>query len=124
MPHIFDDGIISCCDPSPGGNLAMNFSVPGTWSGESSPPSPTASVNNLIGVISNPLTGLTSGQVNSLTDKLDNVLASLQAGLNKQATNQLKAFISSVQTSIKNGKIGPVTGGNLLDAANAIIAVL
>jgi hypothetical protein len=82
------------------------------------------SVNNLIGVISNPSLGLTSGQVSSLTDKLDNVLASLQAGLNKQAINQLKAFISSVQSSVKTGKISAPTGANLIAAANAIIAVL
>ena len=124
MPHVFDNGILECCDPSPGGDLATNFSMPGTWSGGSSPPTPIVSVNNLIGVISNPTLNLTSGQTSSLTDKLNNVLVSLQAGLNKQATNQLNAFISSVQSSVKTGKISAQTGANLIAAANAIIAVL
>jgi hypothetical protein len=122
--HVFDAGTLACCDPTVPGNLAINFSMPGTWTGGSSPPTPIVSVNNLIGVISNPSLGLTSGQVSSLTDKLDNVLASLQAGLNKQAKNQLNAFISSVQTLVKTGKISAQTGTTLINAANAIIAVL
>lgn len=122
--HVFDWGTLKCCDPTPGGDLAQNFSMPGTWTGGSSPPSPTSSVNNLIGMLSNPLLQLTSGQVNSLTDKLNNVLVSLQAGLNKQAVNQLNAFINSVQSSVKNQKISSQTGTTLINAANAIIAVL
>jgi len=124
MTHVFDNGFLECCDPSPGGDFGENFSMPGTWSAGSSQPTPTASVNNLIGVVSNPSLQLTSGQINSLTDKLDNVLASLQAGLNKQAINQLNAFISSVQSSVKTGKINAQTGATLVAAANAIIAVL
>jgi len=122
--HVFDQGVLACCDPGVPGNLAENFSMPGTWNDGSSPPTPTASVNNLIGVITNPSLGLTGGQVNSLTDKLDNVLASLQAGQPKQGKNQLNAFISSVQSSVKTGKINVQTGATLIAAANAIIAVL
>jgi hypothetical protein len=123
--HVFDEGTIRCCDPSPGGDLAINFSMPGTWSGGSGGGGgPTSSVNNLIGMISNPILGLTSGQISSLTDKLDNVLASVQAGQSKQAGNQLKAFISSVQSSVKTQKISAQTGTTLIGAANAIIAVL
>lgn len=67
---------------------------------------------------------LTSGQVSNLTDKLNNAQASIQAGLNKQAINQLNAFINSVQSSLKTGKISAQTGKTLIDAANAIIALL
>jgi len=67
---------------------------------------------------------LTSGQVSNLTDKLNNAQASIQAGLNKQAINQLNAFINSVQSSLKTGKISTQTGKTLIDAANAIIALL
>jgi hypothetical protein len=119
-----DEGVLACCDPTVSGNLALNLSMAGTWSGGSTPPSPTASVNNLIVVISNPSLGLTSGQISSLTDKLNNVLASIQAGQDKQAINQLNAFINSVQSSVKTGKISVQTGGTLIAAANAIIAVL
>jgi hypothetical protein len=124
MPHVFDDGIISCCDPSPPGDLAMNFSLPATWSLGSAPPSPAVSVNNLIGTISNPSLGLTSGQISSLTDKLNNVLASLQANQIKQASNQLSSFINSVQSSIKTQKLNAQTGNMLIAAANSIIASL
>jgi hypothetical protein len=122
--HVFDAGTLACCDPTVPGNLAINFSMPGSWTGGSSPPTPTASVNNLIGVISNPSLGLTSGQISSLTDKLDNVLASIQAGQLKQAINQLNSFINSVQSSVKTGKISAQTGTTLVNAANAIIAAL
>lgn len=125
---ISDQGTISCCDPRISGNLGMNMSVAGIWTGGSNnpppPPSPTSSVNNLIAVISNPTLGLASGQASSLLDKLDNVLASLQAGQSKQAGNQLKAFISSVQSSVKTQKISVQTGTSLINAANAIIAAL
>jgi hypothetical protein len=123
VSDVFDQGTISCCDPSPPGNLAINFSMPGTWNGGGGG-SPSSSVNNLIGMIANPSLGLTAGQISSLTDKLNNVLGSLQAGLDKQAINQLKAFISSVQSAVKNQKISAPTGTTLIGAANAIIAVL
>jgi len=55
---------------------------------------------------------------------LNNAQASIQAGLNKQAINQLNAFINSVQSSLKTGKISTQTGKTLIDAANAIIALL
>jgi hypothetical protein len=55
---------------------------------------------------------------------LNNAQASIQAGLNKQAINQLNAFINSVQSSLKTGKISAQTGKTLIDAANAIIALL
>lgn len=125
MSHVFDDGIIACCDPSPPGDLASNSSMPGTWSsGSGGPPSPTTSVNSLVGMISSPNLGLTAGQISSLTDKLNNVLVSLRAGQSRQAANQLNAFINSVQSSVKNQKINAQTGVTLTSAANAIVAVL
>jgi len=120
--HIFDWGTLSCCDPTPGGNLAENFGTPGTWN--SGIQNPATLVTNLINVVSNPLLGLTSGQASSLTDKLNNTLASIQAGLNKQAINQLSAFISSVQSSQKTGKMSTQTATTLITAAQAIIALL
>lgn len=120
--NIVDIGVLACCDPTVQGNLALNLSMPGTWS--SGAPSPATLTTNLIGTVSNPLLGLTSGQVNSLTDKLNNALASIQAGLNKQAINQLNAFVSSVQTYLKNGKVSTQTATTLTNAANAIIAAL
>jgi hypothetical protein len=120
--HIFDQGVLSCCDPAPPGNLGEIFGVPGTWS--SGNPSPATLVTNLINVVSDPSLHLTSGQVSSFTDKLNNALASIQAGLNKQARNQLNAFINSVQSTVKTGKMSAQTGKTLTDAANAIIATL
>ena len=119
---VFDSGTISCCDPTPPGNLAFIFSSPGTWN--SGIPNPATLTTNLISQLSNPLLGLTSGQISSLTDKLNNALASIQAGLNKQAINQLSAFITSVQSSVKTGKVSAQTGNTLVTAANAIIAQL
>ena len=121
-PHVFDQGVLSCCDPTPPGNLGENFSAPGTWN--SGTQSPAALVTNLMSLVSNPSSGLTSGQVSSLTDKLNNALASIQAGLNKQATNQLNAFINTVQVSQKTGKMSAQTATTLITAAQAIIAKL
>src|SRR6185437_8875586 len=118
--HVFDQGVLACCDPRVSGNLAENFSMAGTWNGAG----PAGSVTSLIGAIANPSLQLTTGQISSLTDKLNNVLASIQAGQDKQAINQLKAFISSVQSSVKTGKISAQTGTTLVNAANAIIAAL
>jgi hypothetical protein len=120
--HIFDQGVLSCCDPTTPGNLAINFGIPGTWN--SGIQNPAALVSNLINLVSDPSLNLTSGQVSNLTDKLNNAQASIQAGLNKQAINQLNAFINSVQSSLKTGKISAQTGNRLIDAANAIIALL
>jgi len=120
--HVFDQGVLACCDPAPPGNLAINFGIPGTWN--SGIQNPATLVTNLINVVSSPSLNLTSGQVSSLTDKLNNALASIQAGLNKQASNQLKGFLSSVQSSVKTGKMSAQTGKTLTDAANAIIAML
>jgi len=85
---------------------------------------PAQMVSNLIGQLSNPTLGLTSGQANSLDDKLNNALLSIQQGQTRQAINQLNAFINSVQTSVKNGKISVSTAQTLTDAANAVIAAL
>jgi hypothetical protein len=120
--HVFDEGVLSCCDPAPPGNLAINFGIPGTWN--SGIQNPATLVTNLINLVSNPSLNLTSGQISSLTDKLNNALASIQAGLNKQAINQLNAFISSVESSVKTRKMSAQTGNTLIDAANAIIAKL
>jgi hypothetical protein len=119
---ILDIGVLACCDPTVPGNLALNLSTPGTWSGGA--PNPAGAVTSLINMLSNPLLGLTPGQTGSLTDKLNNALASINAGQKKQAINQLSAFVSSVQTYVKNGKMSPQTGTTLTSAANAIIAML
>jgi hypothetical protein len=121
---VFDQGVLACCDPTVHGDIAANFSMPGTWSSSGGTPTPDQATSNLIDMLSNPLLGLTSGQINSLTDKLNNALASIQAGLNKQAINQLNSFVNSVQSSVKNGKMSAQTGATLIAAANAIIASL
>jgi len=120
--HVFDQGVLSCCDPAPPGNLATIFGIKGPWN--SGTPNPATLVTNLINLVSNPSLHLRHGQVRRLTDMLNNALASIQAGRNKQASNQLKAFINSVQASLKNGKMSAQTGKTLIDAANAIIATL
>lgn len=121
---VSDGGTLACCDPTVPGDLASVFGSPGTWTSGNSTPTPSQAVTSLIGVVGDPLTGLTQGQINSLTDKLNNALASIQAGLNNQAINQLTAFINSVEASAKTGKINPVTADLLIDAALAIIASL
>jgi hypothetical protein len=122
--NVYDNGVLACCDPAVPGNLAYNFSSPGTWTSGSGTPSPTTLVTNLIHLVSNPLLQLTVGEMHSFTDKLINALASIQAGQNKQAINQLNAFIGSVQTSLKTGKISAQTASTLTNAATAIIAIL
>ena len=122
--HVFDSGTLACCDPTVPGNLAENFGIPGTWSSSSGTQTPSALVNNILQLVSDPLLQLTAGQTNSFTDKLNNVLASIQAGQNKQAINQLNSFISSVQTALKNGKISAQSATTLINAANAAIASL
>lgn len=119
---IIDSGTLACCDPTVSGNLALNLSMPGTWSSGS--PRPTAAITSLINMQVNPTRGFTQGQVNSLTDKLKSALASIQAGLTKQAVNQLNAFISSVQTAQTTGKPGAQTATTPINAAAAIIAML
>lgn len=121
---ITDSGTLACCDPTVSGDLARNSGIAGVWSSGTGTPTPEDAVSSLIIVVADPLLGLTDGQVNSLTDKLDNALASIEAGLSKQATNQLKAFINSVQSSVKNGKMSAPNGTTLINAANAIIALL
>jgi hypothetical protein len=116
--HVADEVDLACCDPT-NTDAAENVGLRGVWN-----PTPATSVNNLMGVISNPLLGLTSGQGSSLTNKLNNALASIQAGLNKQAINQLSAFISSVQAAVKTNKMSAQTGTTLINAANAIILAL
>lgn len=119
---VIDQGVLACCDPTVQGNLALNFSSPGSWS--SGTVSPPQMATDLLNSLSDPSLGLTTGQISSLTDKLDNVLLSMQAGLNKQAINQLNAFISSVQSSEKTGKISALTASTLIGSASAIIAAL
>ena len=120
---VIDQGTLSCCDPTPPGNLALNLSMPGTWSSNNSQ-SPAAGVASLKNMLSNPLLRLTSGDINSLSDKLDNTLISINAAQNKQAINQLNAFNSSVQSSLKTGKMSAQTATTLTNAANAIIKML
>ena len=119
-----DMGTISCCDPNVSGNYGQRFSLAGTWTIQGGAPQPADLVSNLIDVVFDPATGLTTGQVSSLSDKLNNALASINAGQNKQAINQLNSFISSVQTAVKTGKMSSGTGAALIAAANAIIALL
>lgn len=119
---VIDSGTLACCDPTVPGNLAHRIGAPGVWS--SGAPTPESLVTNLAHVVADPLLGLSLGQINGLTDKLSNVLASIQAGQSKQAKNQLEAFINSIQSSVKTGKMSAQTGVSLIDAANAIIAVL
>ena len=121
---IVDQGTLMCCDPSPGGDLARNSNIPGVWTVGSGTPTPQDAISNLTHLLMDPLLGLTNGQISSLTDKLNNALASIQAGQNKQAINQLNAFINAVQTAVKNGKMSAQTGTTLINAANAIIALL
>ena len=52
------------------------------------------------------------------------MLASIDAGLNQQAINQLSAFINQVDAAVSNGKMAASTGQLLVDAADAIIAML
>ena len=85
---------------------------------------PSDAVIDLMDVVSDAGTGLSTGQVNSLNDKLANALASIDAGLNKQAINQLQAFINSVESGAKNGKIGAATAAALIAAATDIIGML
>jgi hypothetical protein len=120
--HIFDQGVLACCQPTVPGDFGQNFGAPGTWNAGTQ--SPAALTSNLINLLSNPLLGLTISQVNSLTDKLNNALASIQAGQNKQAINQLKSFINSVQSSLKTGKMSAQTANTLTAAAGAIIPLL
>jgi len=117
-----DQGTLKCCDPSPGGDLALNSNIPGVWS--SGAPTPPALVANLIHLLSDPLLQLTSGQISSLTDKLNHALASIQAGQVKQAINQLSAFINSIESAVKTGKMSTTTGTTLINAANAIVTSL
>jgi hypothetical protein len=83
---------------------------------------PREAVEDLIALL--PTLGLSKSQLQSLTDKLNNVLASIDAGLNQQAINQLSAFINQVNAAVSNGKMAASTGQLLVDAADAIIAML
>lgn len=121
---VIDQGTLACCDPNPPGNLALNLSMPGTWTSSNTPPSPSAAVSSLENMVANPLLGLSNGQISSLNDKLNNALISINANQNKQAINQLNAFISSVQTTVKTGKMSTQTANTLTNAANAIIQML
>lgn len=102
----------------------MANDVHGTWVLTGGLPSPAVAVSNLITLVNNPILLLPDGQKSSLTDKLNSALASIQAGQNKQAINQLNAFIKSVQTLQKTGKMSPATATNLINEAQAIIAML
>jgi probable HAF family extracellular repeat protein len=81
-------------------------------------------IDVFIDKLSDPDLALTGGQINSLTDKLQNALASVEQGANKQANKQLNAFIASVDSWLKTNKVSSATANTLIDAANAIIAVL
>lgn len=63
---------------------------------------------------------LTQSQADGLLDKLSAALASCGHGDKKAAYNQLRAFINQVSGLIKAGKILPVKGQLLIDAAEDI----
>ena len=119
-----DGGTLACCHPKVPGDLARRFGPAGVWTVSGGTPEPDELVENLIDVVFDPATGLTTGQVNSLADKLTNALASINAGLVKQALNQLNSFISSVQVAVKTGKLSSGTGAALIAEANGIISLL
>lgn len=119
---VTDSGTLACCDPTVPGDLARNSGIAGVWTSGS--PTPETAIANLLVVVADPLLGLSNGQISSLSDKLNNALASVQAGLNKQAINQLNSFISAVQTQVKTQKLSDQAGTTLINAANAIIAML
>lgn len=119
---VSDGGTLRCCDPDVDGDLARVFSAPGTWTSPQA--SPAAAVTNLIDLINTTELGLTVGQVASLTDALNKVLASIEAGQNKTAIRQLKSFIRTVESAQRKGTMIPETAATLIDAANAIIALL
>ena len=48
----------------------------------------------------------------------------MDKGNTKPAINQLQAFINAVNADISSGKLTPAQGQPLIDAANAIVAVL
>lgn len=119
-----DMGTLACCHPTVPGDFGRRFGLAGVWSVSGGVSEPGELVENLIDVVFDPDTGLTSGQVNSLSDKLNNALASIDAGLKKQAINQLNSFVSAVQVAVKSGKMSSGTGAALIAAANEIIALL
>jgi hypothetical protein len=96
---------------------ACNGLQPGTWTVQGIG-GPEDFVQDLIDLL--PTLGLTQGQVNSLTTKLTNILNSINAGDDNQAINQLEAFKNQVQAA----KIPASTAQQLIDAADAIIAML
>jgi hypothetical protein len=122
-PFLADTGTLACCHPTVPGNFGQVFGNPGTWTMDTAR-TPSEAVVDLMDVVSDPGTGLSTGQINSLNDKLSNALASIDAGLNKQAINQLQAFISSVESSVKNGKIAAADGAALIASATDIIGML
>lgn len=119
-----DMGTLACCDPQVSGNFGRRSGLAGAWTVSGGVPEPDELVKNLIDVVVDPDTGLTTGQVNSLSDKLNNALASIEAGLSKQAIKQLDAFIAAVATQVKTGKMNTATGQVLVDSATAVIAAL
>jgi hypothetical protein len=119
-----DMGTLSCCDPAVAGDFGRRSGQAGVWTVSGSTPDADELVENLIDVIADPDTLLTSGQVSSLSDKLLNALASIQAGQYKQAVNQLQAFIATVRNQVKTGKVNTATGAVLVAAASTIITVI
>jgi hypothetical protein len=119
-----DIGTLACCDPTVSGDFGRRSGLAGAWTISGEPSEPDELVENLIDVVVDPDTGLTTGQVNSLSDKLNNALTSVDAAQYKQAVNQLKAFIAAVEIQVKNGKMNTAIGNMLIGAANDIIAAL
>jgi hypothetical protein len=120
--HMFDQGVLACCDPTLSGDLALVLGSPGTWSNGA--PTPSALISSLMNIVTDPLLGLNTGQMNSLLDKLSDAQASVLAGQYKQAVNQLNALLQSVASSVKTHKISAQTGAMLTGAASAILTLL
>jgi hypothetical protein len=119
---VFDQGTLACCDPTVSGNLALNFSMPGIWSGGAV--SPAAAVTNLINVLANPSLGLNRPQITSFTAVLRSALRSINAGRNRLAIAQLNAFSAEVWIARRINRISASTANTLITAAQAIVALL
>jgi hypothetical protein len=67
---------------------------------------------------------LTQQAGQALTARLRTALTLLDRGKPQQAAQQLQVFIKQVTLLVNTGRLAPVLGEALIDAANAIIAAL
>ena len=66
---------------------------------------------------------LNKGQANSLIKKLESAEKAIEKG-QKSASNKVGAFINEVEAFVNSGRLTPDQGQPMIDAANAIIALL